>query len=97
MPRKGLHINKGNIMENITLKDLSKFTFIQCRKRGNGKMWTASVEFELIKGDYSNTASGFGHGENAEIALIIAIQSFHENLNFSCYNDLLEAFNGEKI
>jgi len=84
-------------MENITLKDLSKFSFIQCRKRGNGKMWTASVEFELIKGDYSNTIGGFGHGKDAEIALNIAIQSFHESLNLSFNKDAFEAFNREKI
>ena len=85
-------------MENITLKDLSKFSFIQCRKRGNGKMWTASVEFEhIVNTEHSNTIGGFGHGEDAEIALNIAIQSFHENLNLSFNNDAFEAFNREKI
>ena len=77
----------------ITLKDLAKFSFIQCRKRGNGNMWTASVEFELIKGDYSNIIGGFGHGENAEIALRDAIDAFNKNLNLSFNSSELEAFN----
>ena len=76
----------------ITLKELSKFSYIECRKRANGH-WKCTLEFEFNNDGLSILVVGYGNGKNSQIAIEKAMEDFNLELNSKFNEPAKKAFN----